>query len=183
MQQIEIFIGSPRKSGNTFGLAEMFKSHLDEKKFTVNTSFLYDFDIIPCLDCRACTRDKMQCALADEMRKIYDRLESADIIVIGTPIYWFGPTAKMKLMLDRLRPYFRNKKLAGKKAILFLPAGSGEADCDLTKEMFKRSFEALGIKLFHVIPAKAYNLGEVQNDNRAIKSLAKLSARLNRMAE
>ena len=86
----------------------------------------------------------MECIIQDEMKEIYERIAAADILIIACPIYWFGPSAKTKLLLDRLRPYYYNRNLKAKKAALILAAGSGQSDCDLTIEMFKRSFLTLG---------------------------------------
>ncbi len=179
MQKIEILIGSPRKRGNTFSLAEMLIQNLDKEKTISDTTYLYDFEIKPCNDCRACKKGKMECVIDDDMKEICQRLENSDIIIIGTPIYWFGPSAKTKLMLDRFRPYFANKKLAGKKASLLLPSGTGKPDCDLTIEMFKRSFEALGIKYIGAVTAKAFDIGEAGKDKNAIASIVELSAQIN----
>lgn len=179
MQNIEIFIGSPRKRGNTHSLAEIFVNGLDKDRYTSKISFLYDYDIKPCNDCRACKKRELVCVLKDGMREIYPRLDAADIIVIGTPIYWFGPSAKTKLLLDRLRPYYGNKKLKGKKAILLLPAGTGETDCDLTIEMFVRSFGALGVELIGSITAKAYDIGEASNDDKAYNLIEGLLTKIN----
>jgi len=49
------------------------------------------------------------------MKKIYPKMEKADLILFGTPNYWYGPTGKMKLLIDRMRPFVANKKLKGKK--------------------------------------------------------------------
>ena len=67
----------------------------------------------------------MECVLKDDLKKVYERLKVSDIIIIATPIYWFGPTAQTKLMLDRLWPFYANKKVAGKKLALLLPVGTG----------------------------------------------------------
>ena len=178
MQKIEILIGSPRKNGNTYTLAEILDKGLDKSKSTTRISFLYDYNIKPCNDCRACKKGKMECILLDGMKELYSRIDAADIIVIGTPIYWFGPSAKTKLLLDRLRPYYANKKLTGKKAVLLLPAGTGEIDCDLTIEMFKRSFEALGVKLIGSVTSKAYDIGEASKDQTAIASINELLSQI-----
>jgi multimeric flavodoxin WrbA len=179
MQKVEIFIGSPRKRGNTNSLAEILENSFDKRKIISEISYLYNYEIKPCNDCRACKIDEMKCLLDDDMEAIYTRFEKSEIIIIGTPIYWFGPSAKTKLMLDRLRPYFYNKRLNGKKAVLLLPAGTGETDCDLTIEMFRRSFEVLGVDLISVVTAKAYNVKEVENDKKAIDSILKLSKQIN----
>ena len=182
MQKIQMLIGSPRKRGNTSLMAGMLNEGLNTVKYSSDTKYLYDFDIKPCVDCRGCKKDKKECILKDDMSKIYPALEDAEIIIIGTPIYWFGPSAKMKLLLDRLRPYYDNKRLAGKSMALLLPAATGAADCDLTIEMFKRSADALEMKYLGTATAKAYDVGEVKNDNKAGDLIADLVAQISGVA-
>jgi len=179
MQKIELFIGSPRKHGNTFSLAEMLIRKLNKDRFDVGVNFLYDFEIKPCYDCRACKKGKMTCVIPDDMMELYPRIEASDVLIFGTPIYWFGPGAKTKLLLDRFRPFYTNKKLTGKRAALLLPAGTGEGDCDLTIEMFKRSFEALGVNYKGAVTSKAYDIGEAEQDVNAVELTGQLSQRIN----
>jgi len=105
-------------------------------------------------------------------------MENADVIVFGTPIYWFGPTAKMKLLIDRLRPYFTNKKLAGKNGAVILSAGSGAGDCDLAVEMFKRIFRALEINFVGNVLSQSYDAGDASADKEAIYNIEQLSQRI-----
>jgi multimeric flavodoxin WrbA len=178
-QKIEILMGSPRKRGNSYLMSKMLINSLDKEKFVSNVSFLYNFEINPCVDCRACKKDAMVCILKDDMKDLYARIENADILIIATPIYWFGPSAKTKLMLDRFRPYYANKRLTGKQIALLLPAGTGAPDCDLTIEMFKRSAEALELKYIGDATAKAYDIGEVNQDEIATDSISHLAAKIN----
>ena len=154
MKSMCIVIGSPRRNGNTVFLSNRLLDLLDGNVAS-DTAFLYDRDIRPCTDCRACKRGDRVCAVNDDMQEMYARLEESDILVIGTPIYWYAPTAQTKLFIDRLRPYYANKKLVGKRAALLLPAGSGRTDCDLTEDMFRRIFAALGIEYLGAAAAKA----------------------------
>jgi multimeric flavodoxin WrbA len=157
---VAIFIGSPRTRGNTATLAGLLEAALEAKGAECRSFYLYQHTIEPCLDCRACKQDEMECAQLDGMTLLYGNMEWADVIIFGTPIYWFGPSAQTKLMIDRFRPYFANKKLYGKRAALILPAGSGVEDCDLTIEQFRRVFKALGIEYIDAVAVKAYE----QND-------------------
>ena len=175
MKKITLFVGSPRKNGNTSILAQALEEKIDKTRFSVEICYLYDYDIKPCVDCRACKKNDLVCILKDQMSQIYTKLEESQIIIIGTPIYWFGPTAQTKLMVDRFRPYFVNKKLSGKRGALILPAGSGEGDCDLTIEMFNRTFEALGIQQLGAVTAKAFDIGDVKNDTTAFEGLQELA--------
>ena len=80
------------------------------------------------------------------MQEIYLRLEDADIIVFGMPIYWYGPTAKMKLLIDRLRPFIASRRLEGKKGIIVVPSEEGPECCGPIQEMFRMSFDYLGME-------------------------------------
>lgn len=63
-----------------------------------------------------------------------------------------------------------------------LTAGDGESDCDLTIEMFRRSFKALGIELIGSVAAKAYDIGEVSQDKNVLESINGLLTIINRLA-
>ena len=182
MIKIAILIGSPRKKGNTFLLANKLVEKLNKEKLSSEISFLYDFQIKPCIDCRACKKDDLECILDDDMNDLYSKMEDAEILIIGTPIYWFAPSAKTKLFIDRLRPYYANKKLSGKKAAILLPAGDGQSECDLTIDMFQRIFKALGITYLDAVTAKAYDVGEVHQDENAMLAVNNLAERINGLA-
>lgn len=172
---VSLFIGSPRPKGNTATMVGALSDKLKDKGAECRTYYLYQHKIQPCFDCRQCKIDSMECALKDGMTILYKNLEWADVIIFGTPIYWFGPSAQTKLLIDRFRPYFANKKLYGKRAALLLPAGSGAGDCDITIEQFKRVFKALGMEFIDAIALEAYDEGDALNSDE-------LSAYVNRLA-
>lgn len=164
MKKIQIFIGSPRKKGNTSLMAEELVKYLDADRYEMEITHLYDYQINPCVDCKNCKRGNLICKVKDGMQEIYPKVEEADLFIIGTPVYWFGPSGQTKNMLDRFRPYYENEKLHHKRAALLIPAGAGNRDCDLTIEMFKRSFEALEIEFIGAVTAEAYDEGDVLKD-------------------
>ena len=181
VKNIVILIGSPRKNGNTSALSNLLIDNLDKANCDVDVFFLYDYLIEPCIDCRACKKGTLSCKVDDDMQNIYTKLDYADIIIFGTPIYWFGPSAKTKLVLDRLRPYYGNKLLKNKNGALLLAAGEGEKDCDLTIEMFKRSFAALGMEFLGTAVSKSYDMGEAEKDTSAINAISVLADTINKM--
>ncbi|HSG26923.1 MAG TPA: NAD(P)H-dependent oxidoreductase [Candidatus Krumholzibacterium sp.] len=176
MKRIEIFNGSPRKNGNSAEMARQLVDRLGREKVSCNTTFLYDHEIRPCTDCRACKAGDLECVIGDEGAALYRLIEGADTVVVATPIYWFGPSAQTKLLVDRFRPYYGNKRFAGKQLALLLPAGSGEGDCDLTIEMFRRIAGALGMKYIGAACAKAYDTGEVAGDENARRGISRLAS-------
>ena len=108
-------IGSPRKHSNTDLLVSKILEGASANNNQTEKLYLYGLNISPCLDCRGCKKGNFRCVVDDDMQILYPKLEDADVIVFGTPLYWYGPTGKMKLMIDRLRPFSASKKLKGKK--------------------------------------------------------------------
>jgi multimeric flavodoxin WrbA len=156
-------MGSPRKKGNTDLLVEKVLEGAKSKGHSVEKLCLYDFLILPCIDCRRCKREDFTCALSDDMEAIYPRLVEADVIVFATPIYWYGPTAKMKLLIDRLRPFIASRGLQKKSGLLVVPSEEGPKCCGPLMEMFKMSFDYLGMNLAGRVLASAYERGDILN--------------------
>jgi multimeric flavodoxin WrbA len=58
------------------------------------------------------------------MKDIYKLLEQSNIIIFGSPTYFFNVSSRMKTFMERCNPYWFNKKLKGKKAIILGVGGS-----------------------------------------------------------
>jgi multimeric flavodoxin WrbA len=162
-------IGSPRKGGNTDILVDAILAAARSKGHDTSKVYLYDVGIGPCVDCRGCKKDELVCVLKDGMRQLYPMLDAADVIVFGTPVYWCGPSGTMKNLVDRLRPYFSNGRLKGKKAVLAAPAGDGPAEGDLLTEMFRRSLKYLEVEFVGQVLGKAYDIKDILGDEKAMK--------------
>lgn len=170
-------IGSPRKGGNTDILVDTLLAAAGPKH-QVEKHYLYDKRIIGCTDCRACKRGILECVMNDDMKHLYPVIDQADLIILGTPVYWLGPTGHMKLFIDRLRPYFGNGKFSGKRVILVAPAGDGPGDCDLLVDMVKRSCATLEADYLGEVLATADDRGDVLNDSTAMARAAELGGAL-----
>jgi multimeric flavodoxin WrbA len=155
-------VGSPRKNSNTDLLVTAILAGAAKNKHKTEKVYLYNVDISPCVDCRACKQGYLQCSLKDGMQTLYPMLEAADVVIFGTPLYWYGPSAKMKLLLDRLRPFIASKKLKGKKAVLVVPSEEGADACNHTVGMFNMSVGYLEMDLVSVLLPKTSELAEVK---------------------
>jgi len=161
-------IGSPRKGSNTDLLVDEALKGAQDRGHSHNKIYLYNFEISPCIDCRKCKTDDCVCIIKDDMHLIYPKLEVADLIIFGTPNYWYGPTAKMKLLIDRMRPYVASWKLKDKKAVVITPAQEGPDACGPLIEMFRMTFDHLKIKFTAKILATAYERSEIRKDPDAL---------------
>jgi multimeric flavodoxin WrbA len=101
-KKILIFMGSPRRAGNSSTLAKRVAEGAEAAGAKVESFFLHEMDISPCDACEAC-RDKSEtdCILEDDMKDLFPKLRQADAIVIASPIYWFTVSAQTKLLMDR----------------------------------------------------------------------------------
>jgi len=176
--KILALVGSPRREGNTDLLVEQILRGSRTSGHTAEKLFLYDYTISLCVDCRNCKKGDYVCCVNDEMQKIYPRMEEADLIIFGTPLYWYGPSAKMKLLVDRMRPFVANGKLKGKKAVVVAPSAEGAKACDPLLEMFRMSFEYLGMEFAGKVFAKAYEKGEILKNRGEMERAYELGASL-----
>ena len=93
-------MGSPRKQGNTDLLVDAFFEGAKSEGAEVVKVYLNDLTIRGCQACLACHKTG-KCRQKDDMIGVYDRLLEADLWVIATPVYWWGPTAQIKTAIDR----------------------------------------------------------------------------------
>ena len=113
---ILILSGSPRKGGNTDLLVETFvKGAL--QKHHVEVVSVRDYKVSPCMGCNVCFVSKENsCAQKDDMTIIYEKMAHADMLVIASPVYFYGLSAQLKAVIDRfhnpIRDTFRIKKMA-----------------------------------------------------------------------
>ncbi len=170
--------GSARKRGNTDILIDQILKGSKEKGHKSEKLYLYDYEFSPCMDCRDCKRGNYVCSQYDGMKKIYPKMGKADLIIFGTPNYWNGPSAKTKLLIDRMRPFVPSRKLEGKKWVVVSPSAEGPKSCRLLTEMLRLSFDYLGMKFAGKILVKAYEKGEIQKNQKALKKANELGMSL-----
>ncbi|MDE7356089.1 MAG: flavodoxin family protein [Rikenellaceae bacterium] len=102
-KKIVILNGSPRQKGNTAGLVDAFKQGAEEAGHTVEVFDLQRMDIHPCLGCLGGGRDaQCPCVQKDDMAMIYPYYETADVLVLASPMYYWSITAQLKAVIDRL---------------------------------------------------------------------------------
>jgi multimeric flavodoxin WrbA len=161
-------VGSPRRASNTDLLVTAVLEGATTNNHITEIIYLYDMEIAPCIDCKVCKKVNYKCALKDDMQGLYSKLEKADIVVFGTPLYWYGPSAKMKLLVDRLRPFIASKKLKNKKAVLVVPSEEGPKACNLVVGMFNSSFKYLEMNLIAVLLPKASKYAEIKEQPQTL---------------
>ena len=100
------FNGSPRKNWNTAKALDAAAEGAKSVGFDVERVDLYDVKFNGCASCFACKLKNRKtngvCAIRDELRPILERARQADVLVIGSPVYFSYPTGVMRSFLERL---------------------------------------------------------------------------------
>ena len=55
-----------------------------------------------CLGCKYCWSHQGECVQKDDMEQVWTHLKEADVLIFGSPIYWFDMTAQLKTVIDRM---------------------------------------------------------------------------------
>lgn len=122
MSNIVVLVGSMRKGGNTDLLAQAFAEGAG-KHNDVEIVSVVDYKVNPCIGCNSCfTRKENKCFQNDDMSIIYEKLKRADIVVIASPVYFYGISAELKAIVDRLHTPMRNEFKIKKLALLLVGA-------------------------------------------------------------
>lgn len=109
MSKITVLIGSPRKNGNTEILANAFIDGVNKQENTVEVISVTGKHVNGCTGCNFCYRDKRHnCVQKDDMLGIYEKLADAEVLVIATPVYFYGVSSQLKCIIDRLHNPIRN---------------------------------------------------------------------------
>ena len=102
MDNIDIMAlyGSPRANGNTEIIMNKFLQGAASEGAKVDRLYIRKERIEPCRECLTCFQSG-QCVIADDMQRIYPRLLAADIVVLASPIFFYGVAAGAKALIDR----------------------------------------------------------------------------------
>ena len=144
---ILILSGSPRKGGNTEMLVDAFARGASQHHH-VEIVYVRDVKVSPCLGCNACFKTNGRssesypssledgrvvtdegeangiCAQKDDMSAIYEKMSQADMLVIASPVYFYGISAQLKAVIDRFHNPIRDSFNIKKMALLLVGAAS-----------------------------------------------------------
>ena len=104
-RKILVLTGSPRKNGNTNTVVKWVVegakgAGADVEVVDVTRLKSKNNGCIACMGCQK--SDKYECVVDDEVKPVIAGIPDHDLIVFATPTYFFGPTAQIKLFMDRM---------------------------------------------------------------------------------
>jgi len=116
------------------------------------------------------------------MREVYDLLQSCDVVVLGSPVYFDTVSAQTKLMIDRcncLMPYVERpdgtsgfeRRMRKKKRGIFVSSAGTEQEFETIKKTVGGFFMWVNVEWIDTIlyPHDENELGGVRNDRELMK--------------
>lgn len=98
--------GSPRGTeSNTDRLLQPLLAGAAEAGASVQTLYAAKLKVADCIGCFGCwTKTPGQCVLEDDMTMVLQEYQAADLVIWATPLYYYGMTARLKRIMERLLP-------------------------------------------------------------------------------
>lgn len=142
--------GSPHEHGCTDTALREVSGKLNEHG--VETAFLY-LGLKPMAGCIACGKcyESGRCAFHDQVNEVLDKLDEYDGIVVGSPVYYAGPSGQLCAFLDRLF-YSSGGRMAGKFGAAVVSCRRGGAS-----SAFDRLNKYFTISNMHVVSSQYWN--------------------------
>lgn len=180
-------VGSPRKGGNTDVLIDQMIAGAIEAGAEVEKIYLNDLKITPCQACNGCKQtkspEKPSCVIKDDMQKLYPKIMEAEVLLFGTPVYWWTVSAQMKCFLDRwyaLLDANYNSLVKGKRIALAIVCQdpNTKAMTDPIVHMMKEGMDFIGIKYVGEVTASCDAKGEVAKNKAAMTKARELGRKV-----
>jgi multimeric flavodoxin WrbA len=108
-------VGSPRLNGNTEILMNETLNAASKAGWETDTFLMSEKQVAPCDACGACFQVG-SCVVQDDMQELYEKLDRADAVVFGSPVYFGTVSAQMKAVMDRMFALLQRRSLKGKIA-------------------------------------------------------------------
>jgi len=106
MMKIIAINGSPRKDKNTATLLDYALQGAASIGAETEMINLYDLNYKGCVSCFACKlKDRKnlgKCAYRDDLSPVLEKVMDADVILLGSPIYYHFVTGQMRSFMERL---------------------------------------------------------------------------------
>ena len=179
---ILILNGSPRLKGNTRIALLEIENGIEKNISDKNIEFIdvTTKKLSGCMNCDACKRNAGNCITDDDSAQLVEKVFWADVIIFGTPVYWWGISSQLKMLIDKF--YSKSKQLAKQsKKIGVVSIGGAvleDREYGLIKEQFDCICDYLKWEVVFYKPISAYEAGAVVYNDETIKELSELWKKL-----
>jgi multimeric flavodoxin WrbA len=179
-------MGSPRIKGNTDLLLEEALKGAKSQGAEVEKIVVDKLKISPCKDYLGCFKDG-NCVIRDDMDDIYPKLLGADVVIIASPMFFYGVSSQAKALIDRCQALWARKHIlkqslpnGGRKgAFIAVGATRGKRLFEGAILTVKYFFEAIGVEYADELLIRGVDArGEIKEHPIALSDAFELGKRV-----
>lgn len=186
--EIVAIMGSHRNNQNTQKALDFFLDQIkvDHERFVYNVN---EIEVKACIACDYCIPHQGECVINDDdMNEIYQKMETCDLLIVASPVYFSAFPSKIKALIDRTQMIYNLKDRSAIKNKKILVIGVGGAPhyprqfqaVDNTLEWYKKTLrcDEIGFVQFShtdILP--------VLENQKVLGELESIAAALNQAAE
>jgi len=178
-------MGSPRMQGNTDLLLDEALKGAESRGAEAEKVLADKLAISPCKEYYACLKDG-KCVIKDDMDSIYDKLLSADAIIIASPMFFYTVSAQLLTLISRCQALWARKYVLKtmdipekKGAFIAVGATRGEKLFDGPKLTVKYLFQAINTRYTDELLIRGIDKkGEIKDHPTALVDAYELGKRL-----
>lgn len=180
MKKVFAYIGS--QSGENSNTALVMTKILDNVIKLSNNKVKYDLytakglNIERCQGCNSCFftgRCPLDEKYGDSMAQMKEKMLSADLIILGSPVYAHNVSGDMKTFIDRITYWTHLLRLAGKTGcVISTSSGNGTT---FVNNYLEKIMSQLGIKVIGKIFASWIQIDEIRNSRKMNKEIEEYS--------
>ncbi len=101
--KVLVINSSHRRNGTIGRMLEGITKHFSSD-VELELAHLHDYEIRPCIGCMKCRSTNKCCLPADGAHLLAGKIQSADAIIVGSPVYWGNISGNLKVLFDRIVP-------------------------------------------------------------------------------
>ncbi len=154
--------GSPRRGGNTDLLLEAALAAARDAGAVTRVLVASESGLQPCRGCNACSVTGT-CVIDDGGSAVHAAIDDADGIIVATPVYFASVPGVLKVMIDRLQPYWARRYALGQPlecrrpgGIIMVRAGGDPYGFAATAAVVRSAFAVLGVDVLAVAEFEGY---------------------------
>lgn len=164
MSKVLMINGSPHEFGCTYTALKEVAETLEKNGVETEILYLGTKPVAGCIACGKCGQTG-RCVFNDQVNQVLEKLDEYSGIVVGSPVYFAGPTGQICAFLDRLF-YCGGDRMKGKVAAAVVSCRRGGATA-----AFDRLNKYFTISNMHVAGSQYWNQIHGNRPEQAEKDL------------
>lgn len=177
MSKILLINGSPNEHGCTYTALQEVADTLEKNDVESEILYLGKKPVAGCIACGKCFQSG-RCVFGDKVNEVLEKLDEYDGIVVGSPVYYAGPTGQVCAFLDRLF-YCSGGRMAGKlgAAVVSCRRGGASAAFDRLNKYFTISnMNVVGSQYWNQV--HGFTPEDVRKDEEGLQTMRTLAVNM-----